>query len=175
MKYGSKELTGEILFLNDLKEYINSGMSKNDLKTLINQRIKTSNRQVKYNPETLDYLEELEIFGYIENVGSVNCHATEDDEIKHEQWHNAPTATEEELSKMRMERIGSVKKEAEWQLNERKALYDKCQKLKEELEAQEKELNTVYGALRTTYDAWSFDNSISDANQDTIEQLLSNQ
>ena len=33
-------MTGEKLFLNELKDYINNGISKNDLKTLINQRIK---------------------------------------------------------------------------------------------------------------------------------------
>lgn len=33
-------LLGQELFLKELKEYINCGMSKNDLKTLINQRLK---------------------------------------------------------------------------------------------------------------------------------------
>ena len=33
-------MNGEQIFLNELKDYINSGMSKNDLKTLINQRLK---------------------------------------------------------------------------------------------------------------------------------------
>ena len=33
-------MRGEKLFLLELKEYVNVGMSKNDLKTLINQRLK---------------------------------------------------------------------------------------------------------------------------------------
>ena len=33
-------MTGEQLFLNELKDFINVGMNKNDLKTCINQRLK---------------------------------------------------------------------------------------------------------------------------------------
>ena len=38
-------MTGEKLFLKELKEYVNCGMSKNDLKTLINQRLKELEQQ----------------------------------------------------------------------------------------------------------------------------------